>query len=95
MLWDTHLHTSFSTDSEASPDVMVQQALTLKLPGICFTDHLDCHPLDSGCGYYDPQAYFEAIETVREQYGGRIRILAGVEFAEPHLHPDLLREYQT
>ena len=95
MLNDLHVHTAFSADSDTPLAAYCQRAVELGMGCVCFTDHLDCHPLDSGCGYYDPQAYFEAIETVREQYGGRIRILAGVEFAEPHLHPDLLREYQT
>ena len=41
MLWDSHLHTNFSGDSDASPEIMIEQAVTLELPGICITDHLD------------------------------------------------------
>ena len=41
MLWDTHMHTAFSGDSNASPKAMADQAQKLGLDGICVTDHLD------------------------------------------------------
>lgn len=40
-LWDTHMHTAFSGDCEIPPEVMLNRAKELKLPGIIFTDHLD------------------------------------------------------
>lgn len=40
-LWDSHLHTSFSADSETSPEKMLQRAKELGLMGITFTDHMD------------------------------------------------------
>lgn len=44
-LWDTHLHTDFSGDCDATPESMIRGAKHLGLPGICFTDHLDWdHP---------------------------------------------------
>ena len=44
-LWDTHLHTDFSGDCDATPESMILGAKQLGLPGICFTDHLDWdHP---------------------------------------------------
>lgn len=41
MLWDTHMHTAFSTDSEASPESMIEASIELGLGGICITDHMD------------------------------------------------------
>lgn len=41
MLYDTHMHTSFSGDSDASPLDMINSAKEKRLAGICFTDHLD------------------------------------------------------
>ena len=41
MIWDTPIHTFFPGDSEVSPESMIDRALKLGLPGICFTDHLD------------------------------------------------------
>ena len=31
MLWDTHMHTAFSTDSEASPESMIEASIELGL----------------------------------------------------------------
>ena len=41
MLWDTHMHTNYSGDSDAAPDTMVQAAIASGLDGLCFTDHFD------------------------------------------------------
>lgn len=40
-LWDSHLHTSFSADSEVDPEEMLKKANELSLMGITFTDHMD------------------------------------------------------
>ena len=41
MLWDTHMHTHFSGDSEADSSAMARAAVAKNLSGICITDHLD------------------------------------------------------
>ena len=41
MLWDTHMHTHHSGDSDALMPDMIQAAVRQNLDGICFTDHLD------------------------------------------------------
>lgn len=41
ILYDTHVHTSYSTDSHTSMEQQIQQAAALGLQGICFTDHMD------------------------------------------------------
>ena len=66
ILYDTHMHSSFSTDSDAPAKAMVLQALDLKLRGICFTDHMD---LDYPSFYFpeDPSAFVaEPAEVYRE-----------------------------
>lgn len=40
MLWDTHMHTHHSGDSDALMPDMIQAAVRQNLDGICFTDHL-------------------------------------------------------
>ena len=39
MLWDTHMHTHFSTDSQADTEEMIQASIHAGVDGICFTDH--------------------------------------------------------
>ncbi len=38
---DCHLHTSFSGDSSTPMEQMIEQAIRLGLPRVCFTEHLD------------------------------------------------------
>ena len=41
ILWDCHMHSSFSADSETPMEDMIQTAVDKGLTGICFTEHLD------------------------------------------------------
>lgn len=54
--YDMHMHSSFSTDSDASMESMVHAARQMGLKGICFTEHMD---LDYPKQYFpdDPQAF--------------------------------------
>ena len=38
---DCHMHSFFSSDSEAPTEEMVKRAVELGLPAICLTDHYD------------------------------------------------------
>ena len=41
MYYDFHVHSDFSSDSQAPMEAMVQEGIRLGLPGICFTEHMD------------------------------------------------------
>ena len=41
ILWDCHMHSSFSADSPTPMEDMIRQAVFLGLQGITFTEHLD------------------------------------------------------
>ena len=45
---DMHMHTWFSTDSEACPCDMADEAVRKGLKTICFTDHFDKDDLEWG-----------------------------------------------
>jgi histidinol-phosphatase (PHP family) len=85
---DMHLHTTFSCDASATLETHVANAMSQGLAYVCFTDHFDANPADEGFCYYRTQAYFDEVSRLQEQYGERIRILKGLEFAEPHRHPE-------
>ncbi len=98
MFWDTHMHTSFSTDSDTPPAVMARKALCLGLDGICFTEHLDydypCEPNAPSAredGFsdeflLDAGSYLSSIKALQTQYANRLPILAGIELGlQPHL----------
>ena len=41
ILWDCHMHSSFSADSDTPMEVMIHRAVETGLQGITFTEHLD------------------------------------------------------
>ena len=92
MKFDSHVHTIFSPDSREPMERQCERALALGLDGLCFTEHLGFSPQD--LGYYDPEAYFEEIDRLREKYAGRLEILAGLELSEPHRHLKELEQAQ-
>lgn len=91
--YDCHVHSVFSPDSLQPMQGQCERALELGLDGLCFTEHLDFDALS--LGYYNPQAYFNEISRLRDVYAGRLDILSGLEFSEPHLHPRELEQAQN
>lgn len=98
MLWDTHMHSQYSGDSDAPQDTMVQAAIEKNLGGICFTDHLDIdYPDEPDLFLLDLPNYTASVLALKSQYEGRLPIRLGVELGlQPHLaalHEDILTQY--
>lgn len=91
---DYHVHSTCSGDGHVSMADMCAKAVELGITEIAFTEHLDNNPADICYGTFDPDFYLAEIESVREKFGGQLMILTGVEFGEPHLYRDQLRELQ-
>ena len=92
MIADCHMHTGFSSDSDAAPEAMAAQAVKLGMERICITDHFD---MDYPGGEFqlDTDVYWRKLEELREQYGGKLEIRRGVELGlQPHLG-ERIREY--
>lgn len=88
---DLHVHTGFSCDSEAKMRDYILEAQNKGIDWICFTDHVDYNKNDYGCGYYSPSAYFEEFKKQLHSETG-IKVCTGIEFSEPHLYGDKLKE---
>ncbi|MEE1242408.1 histidinol-phosphatase HisJ family protein [Frisingicoccus sp.] len=86
---DIHMHSSFSSDSPAEMESMIQGALKCGLKTICFTEHLDYeYPGDDGGGLFmvDMDAYEKKLFELKDKYKNEIEILFGIEFGLlPHL----------
>lgn len=95
MITDLHIHTEFSCDSEADMEQYVKQAIERGMQALCFTDHVDLNPNDYGYNYYNPEKYFEKFNRVKESYKNQITMYSGIEFGEPHLYADRLRQLST
>ncbi len=81
ILTDFHVHSSFSSDSEAPMEDMIKAAIEKGLGCICFTEHQDFHyPPGGSCDFQlDAEAYWERVTQLKEQYKRQITVLRGIE----------------
>jgi histidinol phosphatase-like PHP family hydrolase len=54
---DAHIHSTFSIDGQSSIGEMVESAIAKGFDAVCFTEHFDLNPLDSGTGGFDALAH--------------------------------------
>lgn len=96
--YDSHVHTAFSTDSDAPMEQMVIQAIRTGLCGLTFTDHMDYHfPAEysfdnsSDCPpfTFDLEKYLAQIEQMEQTYGAGLQLYRGVEIG---LKPDAVEK---
>lgn len=85
---DYHVHSSFSSDSDTPVEAMIEQAISLGMKRICFTDHMD---LDFPKQYlldfqFNVDDYFKTLTKACEKYKQEIKIFKGIEIGlMPHL----------
>lgn len=93
LAYDYHLHTSFSSDSEAPMEHMIQRAIELQLKTICFTEHQDFDWPENEENFtflVDTDAYYATLLELKEKYKKQIEVLFGVELGlQPHLKEQL------
>jgi histidinol-phosphatase (PHP family) len=96
---DNHVHSQFSWDTgpKASMEDACRRAITVGLPAIAFTEHVDFTewgehdqpPAGATVGVrrrvhpIDVEGYLESVERCRDQFPD-LRILSGIEAGEPH-----------
>ena len=89
MLWDSHMHTSFSSDCDIAPEDMIASAIAKGLDGITFTDHMDLdYWVAPDMFQLDLPAYYKKMSKLKEDYKDNIsfQIQVGVEIGlQPHL----------
>ena len=86
---DLHMHSSFSSDSDAPMERMIEAAIEAGLSYICFTEHEDYHYQDPTMFQLDPPRYWEKVTELKERYRDRITVLRGVELG---IASDMFRE---
>ena len=77
ILWDCHMHSSFSVDSSTPMEDMVLKSIQQGLTGICFTEHLDPDYPDTPEKIdfsLDIPAYHKQLQTLREKYKDKLDI---------------------
>lgn len=88
-MFDTHIHSTFSSDSRIEPEKACEKAISLGLDGLAITDHLDCGlpwPEDLRLDF---DQYSKAIDILKSKYAGRLKVLKGIEVG---IQPSVLKE---
>ncbi len=97
MTGDIHVHSRYSTDSEAEMEDVVKKAVETGLSYLCFTDHIDYDFPYEETFDFDEAEYFAEIRELKEKYKDRIKLLAGVELGMQEQvakrYRDLLKEW--
>ena len=78
-MFDSHLHSSFSCDSQMDPEAACDKAIELGLDGIAFTDHLDLDYPGNSIGEIDFNKYMLYMNDLCKKYEGRLRVIKGIE----------------
>jgi histidinol-phosphatase (PHP family) len=85
---DYHLHSTFSSDGDSSPEAMCRRAIELGLPEVGFSEHWDVGPYEETPRFLRPAAWWDELERLRSLFAGQLILRAGIEIAEPHLYTD-------
>lgn len=76
---DAHVHTHFSADSEANPELYILEALKKGIRHLTFTDHMDLlYPHDTNFEF-DTGAFDALFEVLHQKYQSQIHLYRGVE----------------
>lgn len=91
ILWDCHMHSSFSADSGTHMEDMILKAVSIGLKGVCFTEHLDPdYPTvpepEQPDFSLDIPAYQNTLNDLKQKYRNTLDIRFGIELGlQPHL----------
>jgi len=87
-MFDTHVHSHHSPDSQAPIEALARAAIARGLRGLTLTEHAEWYPEDPAYGFLDMDTYLSELEAVRANVQGEIQVLAGLEMGNPHEFPD-------
>lgn len=86
-MFDCHVHSSFSGDSNLNCDDAINTAINLGLKGIAFTDHLDYdYPDYDDVFTIDFDKYSATMDELKIRYFNSIKVFKGIEVGiQPHV----------
>ncbi len=76
---DFHIHTTLSCDGRSTLDEVCRRAMEIGLRAVCFTEHMEFDPNDSGYGYLSYEEYSARVDEARCKYSGKLTTFKGVE----------------
>ncbi len=86
---DYHMHTNYSSDSDAPMEEMIKSAINMGCNEIAVTDHVD---FDPRYDFTDYNEYMPVIFDLAEKYKDRLKIVFGVEIGLESLWADKINK---
>ncbi len=84
-MFDYHTHSFFSDDGSTPMKEMIEAAYRLGIREIAITDHYDPSYPDRRFPFeIDFPAYYLALDSAKEAYSGKIKVLKGIEIGIQH-----------
>lgn len=92
-MFDCHVHSKFSGDSDMPAEQACDIAIKNKLNGIAFTDHLDYdYPNYNEIFNIDFDKYSNFLDMIKLKYEGKLQVLKGIEVGiQSHVVEDNLK----
>ncbi len=87
MLFDCHIHSTISSDAQSPIMDVCRSAVRKGVSTVCFTEHFDLNPADTNYLFYNHERFASEIEQAKASFAGKVEVLMGIEFSEPHLYP--------
>ena len=86
-MFDSHVHSSFSPDSQALMKETIDKSIEKGLKSVCFTDHYDLdYDGKNNDLTFNIEEYFRTIASLKDSYQGLIDVRTGIELGlQPHL----------
>lgn len=86
-MYDNHIHSNFSGDSDMEPNCACQKAVELGLSGLVFTDHVDYDFPDFDENFLiDLDQYFKYFKELQDNWKNKLDISIGIEMGyQPHV----------
>ncbi len=94
-LFDMHVHSSFSADSDTGLAEYAVRAGELKLKGLCFTEHADYNPGEEDYDFFSYQDFIISLKNLQDSLkksNTELYLLKGIEYSEPHLYHKKFQE---
>ncbi len=96
-MYDYHVHTLFSEDSQMEVEEGIQKAIVLGIKEIVFTDHVEFNVWRPETGIvddmFDARQYIDTLNHLKERYQSQISIKIGVEIGLQREEKERIEEF--
>lgn len=81
-MYISHCHSKYSHDSECELISVIDKAVSQGVKALAITDHCNCNFTPERNDFLTINACVDEVNSLKERYAGKIKLLAGIEIAE-------------